>query len=161
MTTIAPERPDTPDAMALIAELEAHLNPLYPPESRHGLSVEALLAQGVDFFVVRQGGAAAGCGGLLCVGREYGEVKRMYVRPAFRGQGLAKAILRHLEAHARARGLPVMRLETGIGQTEAIGLYERFGFASIGPFGPYRPDPLSLFFEKRLGEAPTTDGASR
>ena len=43
-----------------------------------------------------------------------------------------------------------MRLETGIRQPEAIGLYRSAGYAEIGPFGAYRPDPLSLFMEKRL-----------
>jgi putative acetyltransferase len=150
--TIAQERPDTPEAVALIAELEAFLNPLYPPESRHGLSVAALISQGVDFFVARRAGAAAGCGGVLCVGRDYAEVKRMYVRPTFRGQGIGALILGQLEQHALARGIQVLRLEMGIAQPEAQRLYERAGFRQIPPFGAYRPDPLSLFYEKRLSE---------
>jgi hypothetical protein len=44
----------------------------------------------------------------------------------------------------------VLRLETGIYQLEAIGLYERCGFQRIPPFGDYKADPLSVFFEKRL-----------
>ena len=82
---IAAERPDTPDAIALIGELDAHLQTRYAVESRHGLSVERLLREGVAFFVARDGGRPAGCGGVLLVGREYAEIKRMYVRPAFRG----------------------------------------------------------------------------
>lgn len=46
--------------------------------------------------------------------------------------------------------MPLLRLETGIHQAEAIGLYERVGFYRIPPFGPYRVDPLSLYFEKPL-----------
>jgi ribosomal protein S18 acetylase RimI-like enzyme len=46
--------------------------------------------------------------------------------------------------------VPLLRLETGIYQTEAIGLYEGFGFERTGPFGEYREDPLSLFYEKRI-----------
>ena len=57
-TRITPERPDTTDARALIAELEAQLEPLYPSESRHGYAVEKLIAQGVAFFVIRHDGAA-------------------------------------------------------------------------------------------------------
>ena len=79
---ITPERPDTPDATALIAELEAYLEPLYPRESRHGYSVEKLIAEGVAFFLIRDGGAPVGCGGIKLIGTEYGEIKRMYVRPA-------------------------------------------------------------------------------
>src|SRR5690606_1667283 len=96
--TIAPERPDTEEAMALIAELEAVLSPGYPSESRHGLNVEQLLAQGVAFFVSRVDGLAAGCGGVRLYGSEYGELKRMYVRPQFRGLGLAKQMVEHLAA---------------------------------------------------------------
>jgi hypothetical protein len=61
---ITAERPDTADATALIAELEAYLEPLYPRESRHGYSVEKLIAEGVAFFLMRDGGAPIGCGGI-------------------------------------------------------------------------------------------------
>ncbi len=149
-TIIAAERPDTADAITLITELEAHLEPFYPPASRHGFSVDKLIRQGVAFFVIRQDGAPAGCGGVKLFGAEYGEVKRMYVRPAFRGFGLAKAMLEHLAAYTRQQGAPLLRLETGIYQQEAIGLYERWGFQRIPPFGDYKEDPLSLFYEKRI-----------
>ena len=147
---ITPERPDTADARILIAELEAHLAPLYPTESRHGLSVERLLREEVAFFLIRHEGLAAGCGGVKLFGTEYGEVKRMYVRPQFRGLGLAKLMLNHLEAYAREQGVRLLRLETGAHQSEAIGLYERMGFQRIPPFGIYKEDLLSRFYEKRL-----------
>lgn len=150
MPVIVEERPDTSDALALIDELESYLVPLYPAESRHGYSVEKLLREEVAFFVVREEGVAAGCGGVQLYGREYGELKRMYVRPRFRGLGLGKSILEHLEGYARERGVGVLRLETGIHQEEAIGLYEGSGFERIPPFGKYRDDPLSLFYEKRI-----------
>ncbi len=145
-------RADNPVAQALIEELDAHLIPLYPSESHHGYSVEKLLAQGVVLFVARQDAAVAACGGVQLFGAEFGEIKRMYVRPAFRGLGLAKAILAHLESFTASRGVPLLRLETGIHQREAITLYERMDYTQIGPFGPYREDPLSLFYEKRLDE---------
>jgi GNAT superfamily N-acetyltransferase len=149
--TITQERPDTPDAVQLITELEATLEPHYPTESRHGYSVETLLEQGVAFFVVRRGDVPAGCGGVQIYGEEYAELKRMYVRPAHRGLGLAKRLVEHLGGYSLERGVPVLRLETGIYQEAAIGLYERMGFTRIGPFGEYRDDPLSVFMEKRLG----------
>src|SRR3990172_12530713 len=149
-TAIAAERPDTPDALALIAELESYLVPLYPSESRHGYAVEKLLRERVAFFVMRQDGAPVGCGGVQLFGTEYGELKRMYVRPRFRGLGLGKLLLNHLADYARQLGAGVLRLETGIHQTEAIGLYEGAGFERIPPFGAYIDDPLSLFFEKRI-----------
>ena len=147
---IAEERPDSPDAVALIGELDAHLGALYAVESRHGFSVEKLLRDGVKFFVARDDGHPAGCGGVLLVGRDYAEVKRMYVRPAFRGRRLGRMMLDHLIEHARQHSLTVIRLETGIHQPEAIALYEARGFRKIPPFGPYRDDPVSLCYELRL-----------
>jgi putative acetyltransferase len=149
-TLIVAERPDSEDSKVLIAELEAVLEPQYPQESRHGYSVEKLLREEVAFFVIRCDGFPAGCGGVKLFGTEYGEVKRMYVRPQFRGLGLAKLMLDHLAEYARERGVNLLRLETGIHQVEAIGLYERMGFYQIPPFGEYREDPLSVFFEKQL-----------
>lgn len=148
---IVEERPDSVDAMQLIEELETHLGALYPSESRHGFSVEQLLNQGVNFFVMRHKGIPAACGGILFFGAEYGEIKRMYVRPQFRGLGLGRLMLNHLVDYSRRQGVDVVRLETGIHQLEAISLYERSGFQRIPPYKPYREDPLSLFFEKRLG----------
>ena len=74
----------------------------------------------------------------------------MYVRPQFRGLGFAKLLLNHLADYARSRGVRLLRLETGIHQHAAIGLYERAGFHSIRPFGDYKDDPLSRFYEKRI-----------
>ena len=147
---ITQERPDTEVAMELIAELEEHLSSLYPPESRHGYSVEKLLREGVVLFVIRCDNRPAGCGGIQIFEAEYGELKRMYVRPAFRGLGLGKLMIEHLAAYARSHGVNILRLETGIHQLEAIGLYERMGFERITPFGAYRDDPLSRYYEKRL-----------
>ena len=144
------EEPTAPEAAALIAELDAHLEPLYPRESRHGYSVEKLLAESVAFFVVREDGFPAGCGGVKLFGGDYGEIKRMYVRPQFRGLGLAKLLLVHLSDYAKQNGVRILRLETGIHQVEAIGLYERMGFARISAFGEYTDDPLSRYYEKRL-----------
>jgi putative acetyltransferase len=148
--TISPERPDSPDALFLLRGLDDNLNAMpYPPESRHAFSVDKLIQQQVDFFVLRVDGQAAACGGVKYY-EGFGEVKRMWVDTAFRGRGLAKAILGHLADHARARGVPLLRLETGIYQPEAIGLYERFGFVRRSPFGDYREDPNSIYFELAL-----------
>ncbi len=149
--TITAESPDSPDATALVVELDELLIPMYPIESHHGLDVSSLLAEGVAFFVLRIDGAPAGCGGVKVYPEGYGELKRMFVRPRYRGLGLSKRVLGHLEDYAREQGLPVLRLETGVLQHEAIGLYERMGFGEIPPFGPYLADPNSRFFEKHLG----------
>lgn len=151
-TVINEERPDSADAMQLIAELDDLLTPLYAAESRHGFSVDKLLREGVAFFVIRHDGTPAGCGGLKLFGTEYAEVKRMYVRPKFRGLGLGRLMLNHLADYSRRHGVTLLRLETGIHQVEAISLYERYGFQRIPPFGDYREDPVSLCYEMSLGE---------
>jgi putative acetyltransferase len=147
---ITQERPDTPDAKGLIAELDAHLEPLYPRQSRHGYNVDKLLAEGVTFFLIRSDGTPAGCGGIKLVGSEYGEIKRMYVRPEFRGLGFGELMVTHLASFARSQSITTLRLETGIHQHAAIALYERLGFRPIAPFGPYTDDPVSRCYEKRL-----------
>lgn len=144
------ERPDSDDARTLIAELEAYLIPLSPPESRHGYSVEKLINEEVPFFIIRDNGTPVGCGGVKLFGTDYGEIKRMYVRPQFRGLGFAKLMLNHLAEYARKHGCAKLRLETGIAQRDAIALYERSGFQRIAPFGEYRQDPLSRFYEKQI-----------
>jgi putative acetyltransferase len=144
---------DSPDAVELINELDDHLmaHP-YPPQSRHAFSVEKLLRERVIFFVTWYEGQLAGCGGIKIFGTDYGEVKRMFVRPVFRGKGLGKAMLDHLADYARNKDVGLLRLETGIYEVEAIGLYERFGFRRRAPFGEYVEDPLSVYFEKNIQE---------
>ena len=144
------ERPDTSDAIQLIEELENTLAPHYPSESRHGYNIEKLLKQNVAFFVTRLNGVAAGCGGVQLFGREYGELKRMFVRPFFRGKGLAKLMLEHLASYTKENGVHLLRLETGIHQRDAIALYENWGFKKISAFGEYKEDPLSVFYEKKI-----------
>ncbi len=150
--SITPERPDTIDASALIAELDAFLEPLYPPESLHGSGPAELTRDHTDFFVLRCDGQPAGCGGIQFAGNGYSEITRVFIRPAFRRMGLGKALLHYLEEYSRARGMLTMRLETGARQPEAIALYERAGYRRIAPFGPNAGDPLSVFYEKRLAE---------
>ncbi|HET7535700.1 MAG TPA: GNAT family N-acetyltransferase, partial [Candidatus Didemnitutus sp.] len=79
-----------------------------------------------------------------------GELKRMYVRPRFRGAGFGRLLVDQLAAHALAHGITALRLETGIHQKNAIRLYEQLGFRRIPPFPPYREDPVSLCYEKKL-----------
>jgi putative acetyltransferase len=149
--TIEEERANSADSVQLLTELDTHLTPhLYPEESRHAYSVDKLVSEGVAFFVTRYENKPAGCGGLKLFGGEYGEIKRMYVRPVYRGLGLGKAMLTRLAEYARERQVSLLRLETGIYQTEAIGLYEAFGFQRRPPFGEYKDDPLSVYYEKAV-----------
>jgi putative acetyltransferase len=133
----------------MIAALDAYHASLYPPDSNHNLGVDELERANIRFLVARQQGAAIACGALR-VFTGYGEVKRMYVVPEARGRGVGACMLRHLEAVARAEGLAWLRLETGIAQAAALGLYTSMGFRDCAPFGDYVHDPLSRFLEKPL-----------
>jgi putative acetyltransferase len=145
------ERPDTPVAMELIGELDGVLNPNYAPESRFGYSVEKLIQQGVAFFVVYVDGTPAGCGGVQIFGDEYAELKRMFVRPQFRGLGLGRQLVNRLADYALENGIKVLRLETGNAQVEALNLYVGMGFRHILPFGVYVGSATSICMEKRIG----------
>jgi putative acetyltransferase len=74
----------------------------------------------------------------------------MWASPDRRGQGIGRGLLDHLIATARSKDHRSLRLETGIHQPEAIGLYRSAGFREIEPFGDYASDPLSLFMELAL-----------
>ena len=146
---IALERPDQPAVEALIRALDAYQQALYPDESNHLLDIAVLTSGDTLFCVARVDGQAAGCGAAVIRG-DMGEIKRMYVDPTQRGLGIGRAILQFLEGELTVRGVEWARLETGIHQPAALGLYARLGYREIGPFGDYAPDPLSVFFEKQL-----------
>ena len=147
---LALESADQPDIIALVDALDAYQGALYPPESNYHLSVAELKASNVLFSVARdEDGVALGCGAVVLLDG-YGELKRMYVNPTQRGRGIAKAIIISLEQEAATRECTVLRLETGIHQAEALGLYQRAGYARRGPYGDYPNDPLSVFMEKKI-----------
>ncbi|MDT8344092.1 MAG: GNAT family N-acetyltransferase [Thermohalobaculum sp.] len=142
--------PHDADALAMVGESEAELSALYRPEVRNALSPDQLAAAQVFFLVAREDGRAVGCGGLaVCDG--YGELKRIFVTRARRGAGIAQAIIAALEVEARARGLTIVRLETGELSAEALGLYGKLGYRRRGAFGCYVENGSSVFMEKRLG----------
>ncbi|TWI60941.1 putative acetyltransferase [Pseudoduganella lurida] len=146
--SIALESPDQPDVHALIAELDAYLYSLYPAENVYALDLTSLLEPNVLFAVARDAdGAALGCAAVV-VTPAYGEIKRMYVRPAARGQGVARRLIDALESAAAAQGCSTFVLETGPTQPEALALYERLGYRYCGAFGDYPEHPLSVFMQK-------------
>lgn len=153
MINISRESPRQEDVVGLIRQSDTLMQALYPAESNHLVDIDALARPEVHVFVAREAGRALGCGAFV-LGREgQAEMKRVFVEPAARGKGVARAIMQALERAAGAAGVTLMQLETGIHQPEAIALYRRFGYVERGPFGTYKPDPLSLFMEKRLAPA--------
>ncbi len=149
--TIRPEPANQREVLRMIEALDAQMTALYPPESNHLLDVAALSDPAVVFLVVRDDRDAIGCGALLRDLRGWGEIKRMYVRPDRRGRGIGKRLLAGLEEIAREARLPLLRLETGIHNTDALALYRGAEFVECEAFGDYQPDPLSVFMEKPVG----------
>ncbi|MFN7725031.1 MAG: GNAT family N-acetyltransferase [Rubrivivax sp.] len=157
MISFSPERPDQPEVVALLDQLDAYLATLYAPEDNHILDVQALLSPEVCFLVGRRAGVAVATGAFRrmpgeadTAGQAYAEIKRMFVLPSERGQRIAEQLLAALEAQARHEGLRLATLETGADQTAAVRLYERCGYALRGPFGGYPDNGLSLFMAKAL-----------
>lgn len=144
----------TDDVRALVEELEATLAAGYPAEQRHGLSLDALFTPHVRFFLAHLAGTPVGCAGVALL-PDLAELKRMYVRPAARGRGVADALLARIATETLAANLTRLCLETGDQQHAAIRLYTRAGFSPCAPFGPYAAMPpsriaTSRFFEKYL-----------
>lgn len=150
--TVDAEPFDSDDARRLVTALDEHLASRYSPDQRFGPNLKPEhLASGLGTFVIaRVGGRAIGCGAVRRLDEITVEVKRMYVEPALRGQGVAKEILGHLETAARAMGAHRLVLETGTYQAEAIGLYRRAGYSPVDCWGEYADCPTSACFEKRI-----------
>jgi putative acetyltransferase len=146
---LAIERGDPREARALLEASHAMMMELFEPDSCHFLSLDALAGPDIAFFVARRDGRVVGCGA-LAIRDGYGEIKSMFVDPDARGTGVAAGLMGQLEAEAIAKGLEIIRLETGNLLEAAHALYRRHGFAVRGPFGSYSAHPHSVFMEKRL-----------
>ena len=147
---IAVEDPSQPEIVSLLRDGEAYSAKLYPAESNHHLPLNALRAPNVRFLVVRDANGRAVGTGALALNGAWAELKRMWVIPEARGLGVSRIILQALEAHAHSEGVHTLRLETGVENHAALGLYTKAGFRRRDPFGDYRADPLSVFMQKEL-----------
>jgi putative acetyltransferase len=134
----------TDEVRALVEELERELAAHYPADQRHGLAIAAIFQPHLRFFIARRDGRPVGCGGVALFA-DFGEVKRMYVRPDVRGRanggGVADAIIARLTDEARDADLRLLRLETGTEQAAAIRFYQRCGFERCEAFEPYASMP--------------------
>ena len=101
--TVEPVPEVTDEVRVLIGELDRILAAEYPPEQRHGLSLDEIFNPGVRFFLARSNGAAVGCGGVAFFA-DFAEVKRMYVREAARGRGVARHYWRELKERRATPG---------------------------------------------------------
>jgi putative acetyltransferase len=142
----------TDDVCRLIEELNAELSALYTDEQRHGLAVAALFQPHIRFFVAYRAKEAIGCGG---VALKFGELKRMYVRRAWRSRGVADLLVSRLIRETIESGRSLLRLETGSHSFAALRFYDRLGFRLCAAFEPYAhmPPPsiiTSVFMEKHV-----------
>ena len=150
---IVPANPCDRDVVELIQALDHYQRQLYPEESNHLDAPETLLQSDGYFVVAKAQHRLLGCGAIKYIAGEirYGEMKRLFVKPESRGQGISKRIIAALEQHAWQSGVRVIRLETGIYQPEAINLYQALGYYRRAAFGSYpENDSLSVFMEKQL-----------
>jgi putative acetyltransferase len=152
--TIAIEYPLTNEIRALIAELNTALHALTPPEHCYHLTVEQMAGSDTTVFIAREDGHAVACGALKRHARGIGELKRMYTRPAWQGQGIGGRIVAEIERLARADGLRELVLETGDRHEAAWHVYERAGFRRCGPVLDYPDSGWSVFYAKSLEPGP-------
>jgi putative acetyltransferase len=134
--------------------------------AKYGVEGRSQVKGGARYFVVLDDARrAVGCGAVQAFGPDSehsgdGEVKRMYVAPAARGRGYARALLAGLEAAARTAGHPTLRLSTGHLQPEAIALYESSGYTRTTPWGKYVDQPGTRCYAKEIPVEFTGDGSS-
>lgn len=155
---IAAETPLQGDVRRMVADLNAYLRPLSPPEFQFQLTVEEMAEPSVTVFVARdEAGQAIGMASLKDHGGGLGEVKRMYVFPELRGKRIGALLVERIEALARERGLDRLVLETGEapGFEAAWRVYEHAGFTICGAVLDYPDSGFSRFYEKALTPAST------
>ena len=143
----------------VIALLEEHVQDMYavsPPESVHALDLDGFRAPGLSFWTAWEPGpdgeTLLGCGALHEVEPGHAELKTMRTAAGARGRGVAAQLLEHLLSQARLRGCTRVSIETGSQEffAPARRLYARNGFVECEPFGPYAPDPNSVFMTREL-----------
>lgn len=149
MIIVAPTDPRDAQATALLKQSHSLMQSLFPAEDNHFLSIDALAAPHIHFFTAREGYTILGTGAVAQYDT-YGEIKSMFTSPDARGRGVADALLRQIEDHARELSLPVLKLETGNLLHDAHRLYARHGFVTCEPFADYSQTPSSIYMEKPL-----------
>lgn len=160
MLIITPAHPLDPGPKALLEQSHQLMVTLFAPEDNYFLGFEALCEPNVHFVVGREGDSILGTGALVNQGA-YGEIKSMFTSPEARGKGVAAALLRALEDHARDAGLALLRLETGEALDAGLRLYARHGFTRCARFGDYEVNDVSVYMEKALAPRSDLTGAPK
>lgn len=131
-------------------EMWADLDALYGNSATTSFELSGMGDPRAAFIIARDGGTAVGCAAVRPISDEIAEVKRMYVRPELRRNGVARRLMSTLEQIARNGGFREIWLETGLPQVAAIRLYEQLGYTTIPPYGDYKDEPDSVCYAKRL-----------
>ncbi len=118
---------------ALFADI-AFRYPGWSPESSQSVEPSELAPPGGVWLVAYLSGNPVGCGGLQRLDHETAEIRRVFLDDRARGQGIGRALLSQLEAHARELGYERVRLTTGDQQPEALGLFRTAGYEEVAPF---------------------------
>ncbi|HET9140800.1 GNAT family N-acetyltransferase [Actinophytocola sp.] len=141
---------DHPDAVLLIDEVQQEYVVRYGGPD--GTLVDpAEFAPPLGLFLIGYlDGVPVTCGGWRAHDDGVVELKRMYVAPAVRGRGLARAMLAELELTAKQAGNVRLVLETGQAQPEAIALYRSSGYTDVPKFGYYKDSEASIHLGKSL-----------
>jgi putative acetyltransferase len=148
--TLTTESPLQAEVRELVAELNAHLSSLTPAEFNFFLSVEQMAEPDTTVWVARDSGRAVACGALKRHTDRIGEVKRMYTRPEWQGQGIGRRVLGEIVSAAMLGGLEELVLETGNQHPSAWAIYEKAGFTRCGPVLDYPDSEYSIFYHKQL-----------
>jgi len=141
---------DGPVAQELIAAVQQEYVARYGGPDDAPVDPAEFAPPGGCFVVAYDGAVAVATGGLRRSDDGAMEIKRMYVKPQWRGRGLSRVVLADLEQRARDLGATRIVLETGEKQPEAIRLYETSGYERIDGFGHYACSPMSVSFGKTL-----------
>ena len=152
MIVIREDGLDHPDVQALIALHRSESLASTPRENAHVLGDEGLRAAGVRFFTAWDGDMLLGMAALRDLGAGHVEGKSMRTHARGLRRGVARALLAHLVAIARAEGRTRVSLETGTHPMfdAANRLYEAAGFTDCPAFGEYPPSPYNRFMTLAL-----------
>ena len=144
------KRTDAADAdfQQLIRLLDAELRELYGQKQDEYTALNVV--EHIPVALCYRDGRPIGCAGIKDVNEQEMEVKRVFVLPEYRGQGVSKILMRDVEEWARVRGKTALILETGKKQIAAIALYQRLGYGIIENYGAYAGNDNSVCMKKRL-----------
>ena len=144
--------PKKNDVGRLLRLSDDYMTSLYPATSNHMDDAEELSKPNVFLVGAFEDDELVGIGAVKVLEDDvcYGEVKRLFVPVEHRGKGISKLIISELESHLANTGVPFIRLEAGVKQPEALGLYKSLGYTERDPFGSYPSAPLSVFMEKEI-----------